>query len=136
MIKIFLSIAIGLVLSGWTATAQIPVQLQIAATNGIATVFSPTNSAGYFIAQLESTTNLSPPIVWTEDPNNRMLNLPYISNSYPVLDSQRFFRLLQFYPVFQFAIFYNLNMEIDPGSPMTISARYFATRTFGPVRQL
>jgi hypothetical protein len=127
MIKTFSRIAVVLGLSGWTATAQIPVQLQIAVTNGIATVFSPTNSPGYFLAELETTTNLSPPVAWDITPSP--YDVAYISNSYPVLDSQRFFRLLQFYPVFQFEIFYNLNMEIDPGSAMTISGPVFCNQS-------
>ena len=127
MIKTFSRIVVVLGLSGWTATAQIPVQLQIAVTNGIATVFSPTNSPGYFLAELETTTNLSPPVAWDITPSP--YDVSYVSNSYPVLDSQRFFRLLQFYPVFQFAIFYNLNMEIDPGSAMTISGPVFCNQS-------
>jgi hypothetical protein len=31
-------------------------------------------------------------------------------------------------PIFQFAIFYNINLEIDPGSPMTISGPVFCNK--------
>jgi hypothetical protein len=118
-----------LMLLGLVATAQIPVQLQIAATNGIVTVSSPTNASGlYFFGILQTTTDLSPPIVW--DYNAYNLNVETsVSNSFPIADSQRFFRLLQHYPIFQFAIFYNLNMEIAPGQVMTINGPVFCNQS-------
>src|SRR5471030_2558251 len=109
------------VLSGLTATAQIPRTLQIGVTNGTVTVFTQ-NSPGYFGAQFESTTNLSPPIVWTANPTN--WESGEIDNL-PATNSQEFFRLWQSWPIFQLAIFYNLNMEIDPGQAMNINGPVF-----------
>jgi hypothetical protein len=109
------------VLFGLTATAQIPVLLQIGITNGTVTVYSQT-SPDYFIGQLETTTNLAAPIAWSIGITN--LESGEIDN-FSITNSQIFFRLLQKYPLFQFAIFYNLNMEIDPGQPMVVNGPVF-----------
>jgi hypothetical protein len=121
MRKWFLSVSILSVLFELTATAQIPRTLQIAITNDTVTVSSQT-SPGYFIGQFETTTNLSPPSVWTVHSTNFEVGE---SGSFSVTNSQTFFRLWQDWPVFQFAIFYNLNMEIDPGQPMVINGPVF-----------
>ena len=127
MRKGFLLIAVLLVLSGLTATAQIPVSLQIVATNGTVAVFSSSNSVGaYGIGQFETTTNLSPPIVWTKGSANfEVLGGGMLFNS-PATNAQEFFPIFSILPRFSnFAIFYNLNMEIDPGQPMDVNGPVF-----------
>src|ERR1035437_2782584 len=115
-------IFMAVVLWQFSTTAQIPRTLQIAITNGTITVSSQ-NSPGYFIGQLETTTNLSPPVVCEAK------RLTYVvageSDSFAATNAARFFRLVQFYPLFQFAIFYNVNMEIAPVGTMVISGPVF-----------
>jgi hypothetical protein len=115
--RILISIVVLLVLFELTATAQIPRTLQIGITNGTATVSSQ-NSPGTFLAYLEMTTNLSPPVVWSVMPSSYLVS--GVSNSFPVAGSQAYFRLLQSWPLFQFAIFYNVNLEFNSGSALTI----------------
>ncbi|HEY1716839.1 MAG TPA: hypothetical protein VGH42_00930, partial [Verrucomicrobiae bacterium] len=122
MRKDFSLIAVLLLLFGFTATAQIPRTLQIAVTNGTVTVSSQ-NSPGTFFGELETTTNLSPPIVWSGTPSPSLVS--GVNSNFPVVGSQAFFRLLQVWPLFQFAIFYNVNMEIDPGNVMTVNGPVF-----------
>jgi hypothetical protein len=65
---------------------------------------------------------LSPPIVWTPGfAPTHFVPIESISYSFTATNSQEFFRYLQSYPVFQFNIFYNVNLEIDPGAAMTIN---------------
>jgi hypothetical protein len=116
--RILISIAVLLALFELTATAQIPRTLQIGITNGTATVSSQ-NSPGTFLGWLETTTNLSPPVVWSVMPLSQTL-VSGVSNNFPVAGSQAYFRLLQSWPLFQFAIFYNVNLEFDSGSALTI----------------
>jgi hypothetical protein len=129
MKKAFSFAAVLLVLSGLTAAAQIPVPLQIAATNGGVTVSSSSSSGGFYgTGVFETTTNLSPPIAWTEVATNfGEFGGGMLFNS-PATNSQEFFRLWQSYPVFEFAIFYNLNMEIAPGQPMVVTGPVFCNQ--------
>ena len=122
MRKSFLLIAVLLMLFEFTATAQIPRTLQIGVTNGTATVSSQ-NSPGTFFGELETTTNLSPPVAWSGTPLNFLVS--GVSSNFPVANSQEFFRFLQTYPIFEFAIFYNVNMEIAPGQPMVVKGPVF-----------
>ena len=127
MRKAFSWVAVVLALSGLTATAQ---TLQITNTNGIVTVSSFGPPGTYGIGQFETTTNLSPPIAWTED--SAQINfVPFggILFSSPATNSQEFFRYLQYYPIFQFAIFYNLNMEIAFGNAENISGPVFCNQS-------
>jgi hypothetical protein len=127
MRKKFSFITTLLMLSGLTATAQIPRTLQIAITNGMVTLSATNSVSGYFLGQMETTTNLSPPIVWN---GTRSANAESgESDSFPATNSQSFFRLVQYYPIFQFAIFYNLNMEIAPGAAMIISGPVFCNQS-------
>ena len=104
--------------------AQAP--LQIAVTNGTVVVSLPTNSSNlYGLAQLETTTNLSPPIVWTA---GNWISGPVLFNS-PATNSQQFFRFWQEFPVFEFAIFYNLNMEMDPTPTMVVNGPVFGNQS-------
>ena len=110
-----------------SATAQIPARLQIASTNGNVTVSYASNltAALYGFARFEATTNLSPPIVWS----NSGWSGGFVLFNSPATNSQEFFRFVQRYPVFQFAIFYNLNMEIAPGNVMTITGPVFCNQS-------
>ncbi len=114
-----------LLLPGLTATAQIPRTLQIGITNGVVAVASQT-SPGYFIGQFETTTNFSPPVIWTEDATNFEVGE---TDSFAATNSQAFFRLRQQWPVFEFAIFYNLNMEMDPTPAMTVNGPVFCNQS-------
>jgi hypothetical protein len=117
-------VAVLLVMSGLTTTAQIPRTLQIGITNGVVTVASQT-SPGYFISQFETTTNFSPPIIWTA--GSTIFEVGE-SDSFAATNSQAFFRLRQEWPVFEFSIFYNLNLEIDPGNAMDINGLVFCNQ--------
>jgi hypothetical protein len=126
MRKGFSWVAVLLFLLRMTAPAQIPVPLQIGITNGTVTVSSPSNSGGaYGLGQFETTTNLSSPIVWT----GNWEPIGEIFFSFPATNSQEFFRYVQVYPIFQFAIFYNLNMEIAPGAGMAITGPVFCNQS-------
>jgi hypothetical protein len=107
----------------WVATAQIPRTLQIGATNGIVTLSTQT-SPGTFFGQLQTTTNLSPPIVWSGTASTVLE--AGVNSNFPAADGPVFFRLLQQWSVFGFAIFYNLNLEIDPGNIMPINGPVFS----------
>jgi hypothetical protein len=96
----------------WVAMAQIPRTLQIGTTNGIVTLSTQT-SPGAFFGQLQTTTNLSPPVVWSG--TSSAILQAGVNSNFPAAEGSSFFRLLQQWPVFGFAIFYNLNLEIDPG---------------------
>jgi hypothetical protein len=111
-----------LVLLGFNATAQIPRTLQIGVTNGTVTVASQT-SPGTFFGELETTTNLSQPTVWSGTTSPFLMS--GVSSNYPATNSQAFFRLVQNYPIFEFAIFYNINMEFDPEQTMFINGPVF-----------
>lgn len=107
----------------WVAPAQIPRTLQIGATNGIVTLSTQT-SPGAFFAWLQTTTNLSPPIVWSQ--TRSALYQTGVNSNFPAAGGPVFFRLLQQWPVFEFAIFYNLNLEICPGGLMPINGPVFS----------
>jgi hypothetical protein len=118
--RIFILIAVLLVPFEFTATAQIPRTLQIGVTNGTVTLSSQ-NSPGTFLGLLETTTNFSPPIVWSATPLSPTL-ISGVSSNFLAAGSQAYFRLLQVWPLFEFAIFYNVNMEIAPGNVMNVNA--------------
>jgi hypothetical protein len=80
------------------------------------------NSFPFF--SLQTTTNLSSPIIWNDvslASGAGMANLP-------MTNSQQFFRLTEMTPIFQFAIFYNINMEISPGGAMDINGPVFCNQ--------
>jgi hypothetical protein len=107
----------------FVATAQIPPTLEIAETNGDAAL---SWSVGTFLAfNLQGATNLSPPILW----NNLATAFGSGTISVPMTNSQQFFRLAEVTPIFQFAIFYNLNLEIEPGSSMSIGGPVFCNQS-------
>jgi len=108
---------VALVLGWVSAPAQIPRTLHLTVTNNMATVSSQA-APGYFYGQLETTTNLAATNGWTSvGPVGFQTG---VSNAQAATEAQQFFRLRQSWPVFEFAIFYNLNLEIDPGAAMTV----------------
>ena len=123
MLKLIQRVVGLLILMAMTVTAQIPRTLQIAITNGTVKVASQ-NAPGYFLGQLQTTSNLSASNAW-------MAINPYVfeageSDNFSATNPQQFYRLSQRWPVFDFAIFYELNMEIDPGSLMLITGPVFS----------
>lgn len=123
--KIQMSKAIFIMLTAMllslTATAQIPVPLQIAGDNGLVTV-SATGSTGgaYGLGQFETTTDLTSPVVWTQGSTGWEI-FGNDSFSIQTTNVQSFFRFVQSYPVFEFAVFYNMDLEVNPGAAMTIN---------------
>jgi len=104
------------------AVGQSPPQLQITPANGYVTLSWYNGSP--FLYSLQTTTNVSAPTTWTRMP---FFFYSGIGNSYAATASpQQYFRLAQLTPVFQFAIFYNLNLEIAPGAVMTIIGPVFS----------
>jgi len=117
-----LSVLLFLLLTRLVTMAQSPPTLQITPANGYVTLSWHNGSSSLY--SLQTTTNLSVPITWTSMP---FFFNSGIGNSYaPTASPQQFFRLAQQVPIFQFAIFYNFNMEIDPGSVMTIIGPVFS----------
>ncbi len=102
-----------------STAAQTEPTLQITNSNGnISLTWS--NSKSFFA--LEATTNLSRPDLW----NRNIASIGHAGNiNIPAVQSQEFFRLSPLIPIFQFAIFYNINMEINPGASMNIKGPVF-----------
>jgi hypothetical protein len=75
---------------------------------------------------LQTATSLSSPVQWS----GAAPTYYFVGGSvnFPVTNSQQFFRLKQSWPVFQFAVFYNLNLEIDPGALMAINGPVFSNQ--------
>jgi hypothetical protein len=118
MKKLFL-IFIVVALLRFEVTAQTPPTLQIAETNGGVTV-SWSNAPQ--LSLLQTTTNLSPPILWGN------VAYPGFTTNFTASTAspQQFFRIAPRLLVYQFAIFYNINMEIDPGQPMQVNGPVFS----------
>ena len=104
-----------------SSIAQAPLQIGI--TNGTATVSCPNSEAYYY---LQTTTNLSPPVQWSQAAGQ--LSYPGGNLIFQVTNSQQFFRLKPSWPVFGFAIFYNLNMEMDPTPTMVVNGPVFGNQ--------
>jgi hypothetical protein len=100
--------------------AQAPLQIGI--TNGNATVSWPSSGSWN---SLQTTTSLSPPVQWS---GAGPMYYGIGSANFPVTNSQQFFRLKQSWPVFAFYIFYNLNLEIDPGNLTPINGPVFSNQ--------
>ncbi|HEY5044003.1 MAG TPA: hypothetical protein VIK53_18680 [Verrucomicrobiae bacterium] len=95
-----------------TGQAQTPPVLNI--TNGINQVgLNWSNPNSYFL--LQSATNLTRPINWVVCGSGAS-GMANVQKSGP----QMFFRTAQMVPLYQFAIFYNLDLEINPGAAMTV----------------
>ncbi|MGA3284291.1 MAG: hypothetical protein ABSD57_07525 [Verrucomicrobiota bacterium] len=112
-------IAVLLLLFRFVAAGQPSPALQIVNANGNAALSWTGGSVPLF--SLQTTTNLLPPIMWTD-----LLPVAGTGNTnVPMANSQQFFRLAQVLPIFQFAIFYNLDLEVDPGGYLAINAPAF-----------
>ncbi len=103
-----------------TALCQTDPVLSITNNQGTAEI----SWTGTFnISSLQTTTNLSyPPTTWTE-------LSAYSGPGYytlPEANQQQFFRFTPILPIFQFAIFYNLNLEIAAASTLTIQGPVFS----------
>jgi hypothetical protein len=108
-------IAVLLLLFRLVAAGQTSPTLQILNTNGNAALSWAGGSAPLFY--LQTTTNLLPPITWTD-----LSSVAGTGNtSVPIDNSQQFFRLAQALPIFQFAIFYNMDLEICAANTLAIS---------------
>jgi hypothetical protein len=95
-----------------TGQAQTPPVLNI--TNGnnqVGLVWSNPNSS--FL--LQSATDLTRPINWVVCGSGASG-----AANVPMSGPQMFFRIAQMVPLYQFAIFYNLDLEINPDSAMTV----------------
>ncbi|MGD0744233.1 MAG: hypothetical protein ABSA45_03670 [Verrucomicrobiota bacterium] len=120
MKKCFPLIAVLLLLFRLSAAAQSSPTLQITNADGNAAL--SWNDASASIFSLQTTTDLSHPITWTDlswGAGNGSANVP-------MTNSQQFFRLAQVMPIFQFAIFYNLDLEIAAAQPFTIAGPVFS----------
>jgi hypothetical protein len=110
-------IAVLLLLFRLVAAGQTSPTLQIVNTNGNAALSWAVGSAPLFYL-LQTTTNLLPPITWTY--------LAVVAGTgsikVPIAGPQQFCRLeLAEMPVFQFAIFYNMNLEIAAAATLNIA---------------
>lgn len=105
------------------AKAQTLPSLQI--TNGNESVSLSWTGAAPGLFALQTTASLSRPVVWTDKQS-------LINNSgtatVDVGTPQQFFRLNPVTPLFQFAIFYDVNLEIDPGGATTFNAPVFCNQ--------
>ncbi|MGH7993840.1 MAG: hypothetical protein ACREDQ_10010, partial [Limisphaerales bacterium] len=130
MKKLFLLFLVAtlLPLSRLAVVAQSAPLLQITNNNGQMMLSWPATNAGFgYVLQLKM--DLSPSNAWTGVPippalaGNRMtFDLPVVLS---MANHQMFFRLVQQTPIFQFAIFYNMDMEICPGANMTVNGKTY-----------
>jgi hypothetical protein len=109
---------LAMALVAMSSFAQTP--LQIAITNGKATL-SWSNSESF--NSLQTATSLSVPIQWIQA---GPMYYGGESVSFTAANSQQFFRLVQMLPIFQFEVFYNLDLDISPGQPMVVNGPVFA----------
>jgi len=121
----WLSFVLFLMLMRFVTMGQVPPTLQITSNNGgVALSWNAWNGGSPSLFLLQTTTNLSTPIMWS--------NLPFAFNSgfgagnVTMANSQQFFRLAQALPIFQFAIFYNIDMELNPGANMYVIGPVFS----------
>ncbi|MGD0743938.1 MAG: hypothetical protein ABSA45_02175 [Verrucomicrobiota bacterium] len=115
-------IAVSLLLFRWVAAGQTSPTLQITNGNGNAALSWGGGSASlYGTISLQTTTNLSPPITWAD-----LSPIGWTGNTNMPMDKpQQFFRLAVALPIFQFAIFYNLDLETAFAQPFTITGPVF-----------
>ena len=105
------------ILLNLTAEAQIAATLQIAKTNNqVALAWSSVVPALY---NLQSATNLASPIHWNG--SSIRWGTAGGSTNFTPTDSIKFYRIVQSVPVFELAVFYNLDLEMNPGVAMTIN---------------
>jgi hypothetical protein len=99
------------------ADSQIAVQMKITTTNN-QVAFSYSSVVAAFGA-FQVSTNLASPTPWVSGLTNWQVFTG--SSVFTPTISQEFFRIVQSIPVFEMAVYYNLDLEINPGSDMTIN---------------
>ncbi len=105
------------VLANLTANSQISASMQIAKTNSqVALTWSSVVPALYI---LQSATNLANPIHWND--SLTVWGATGGTNNVTPTEPIKFYRIVQSIPVFELAVFYNLDLEMNPGSAMTIN---------------
>ena len=116
--KKYASLIFAFLLLRSLAEGQLLPTLQITNNNGNAGLsWSGGSSSLYGMVFLQTTANLTPPVPWTD-----LSPYGWTGNtSVPMDEPQQFFRLAVSLPIFQFEIFYNLDLEIDPGGDITIT---------------
>jgi hypothetical protein len=126
---LLLVVAAWLPLSKLAVTAQPLPVLQITNANGSAAVSWPATNAGLTFF-LQSTTNLSSSNSWIDSTVPTGMIGDQTTATLAMTNPQQFFRLkLPIFsfglgtPVFQFAIFYNFDLEISPDAPMNVNGR-------------
>jgi hypothetical protein len=113
----------AIVLSQFRAAAQAPSSLRIAPkSSGLTMSWTNNSSLGFPLSTLEVATNLSRPVFWDTE-----LLFPYQTThlAVPVTAPQQYFRLAPMLPIFQFAIFYNQDLEINPGYSAIVNGNTF-----------
>ena len=105
-----------------TATGQSLPTLQITNQHGRAVITAKPYSVFASGYSLQMTTSLSLPVVWLDVTNIQVDGSASVPMVYPYM----FFRLVPVPPIFQFAIFYNLDLEMNPGATMFINAPVFS----------
>jgi hypothetical protein len=103
--------------SGWPVTYN----FTDASGNANKTTVTEGTQGGYLVPLTSQFSNLqgyiqTVTITSTATPNNQLYNVPATVTEQIQFDT---------IPIFQFAIFYNLNMEIDPGSTMQVKGPVF-----------
>lgn len=99
------------------ADAQIAVQMKIATTNNqVAFSYASVVTA---LGTFQVATNLASPTPWICGPTNWQVftGASVFTPTFP----QEFIRIVQSVPVFEMAVYYNLDLEINPGSALTIN---------------
>jgi hypothetical protein len=112
---------LALLLAG-KAGAQSPPVLQLTNFSGSnVTVSWPASASNYVLV---TTRCLSQPCTWASVSPFALGN-PTLA-VVPTTNALQFFRLGQAYPLFQFAVFYNADLDLSPGEPMTINGKVFS----------
>jgi hypothetical protein len=138
MVKGFLEFCLITILCILMSVASVEAQtnplLQISNTGGSAVVSWPATNAGLTFYLQSATTLPSPktPNPWVDSTVSTTLVGNRTTATLPMTDAQEFFRLkLQLFsfglgtPVFQFAIFYNSDLEISSDQAMTVNGKVF-----------
>ncbi len=116
-----------------SANAQTNPLLQISNTGGSAVVsWLATNGLTFYLQSATTLPSPKTPNPWVDSTVSTTLVGNRTTATLPMTNAQQFFRLklpLFSYslgtPVFQFAIFYNSDLEISPDQPMTVNGRVF-----------
>jgi hypothetical protein len=116
-----------------SANAQTNPWLQISNTGGSAVVsWLATNGLTFYLQSATTLPSPKTPNPWVDSTVPTILVGNRSTATLPMTNAQQFFRLkLPLFsfglgtPVFQFAIFYNSDLEISPDQPMTVNGKVF-----------